>query len=104
MTWIVSWLIGSKVGRWVALGLLIVALCGVLAWLLMAKGAAAERTKSQAAAAAATINVLIEKTQTDEEIRALSPAARRQRLRDYADGANRERVLRQDGSGSGVAR
>lgn len=103
MTWIVSWLIGSKVGRWLALGLLIVALCGVLAWLLMAKGAAAERTKSQAAAAAATINVLIEKVATDESIRALSPAARRQRLRSYAASARGERVLRQDGPGPGDA-
>lgn len=97
MTWIVSWFLGSKVGRFIALVLLLAALCGVLAWLLMAKGAAAERAKSQAATAAATINVLIEKVQVDESIRALPPAVRRQRLRDYAAGARGERVLRQDG-------
>ncbi len=90
MTAVLAWLIGSTAGRWVAVGALAVALLGVGAWLLMAKGAAAEKAKAQAATAASTITVLLQKVATDEDIRRMPAADRRQRLREYAKGARGE--------------
>lgn len=90
MTALLGWLVGSKIGRYAALAALGAGLIAVLAWMLMAKGAAAERAKNEAATAAKTISVLLEKVKVDESIRAMSPAARRQRLRDYAKAARGE--------------
>lgn len=90
MTAIIGWLVGSKIGRYVAVAALAAALIAVSAWWLMAKGAAAEKAKNEAAIAVKTINVLLEKVKVDEGIRAMPPAARRQRLRDYAKAARGE--------------
>lgn len=90
MTAVLAWLVGSKIGRYAALAALGAGLIAVLAWMLMAKGAAAEKAKSQAATAAKTITILMEKVKIDADIRALPPAARRQRLRDYAKAARGE--------------
>lgn len=90
MTAFLAWLVGSRIGRYVAVGGLALVLIAVSAWWLMAKGAAAEKAKNEAATATKTINILLQKVAVDAEIRRMSPAARRERLREYARAARGE--------------
>jgi ABC-type methionine transport system permease subunit len=86
VTALLAWLVGTKIGRYAAVAGLALALIAVSAWALRKSGADAEKAKAATATAANTIKILMEKVQTDEKLRGMSPAARRQRLRDYANG------------------
>lgn len=80
MTWLVSWLLGSKVGRWAALALLCLGLAGVAVWWLVSLGAQRERAR----AAARSLNHLRTRIRIDDEISRMSPAERRRKLaRDW---------------------
>jgi len=79
VTVVLSWLIGTTFGRTVAAVLLALALAGLsLAW-------AFRKGKSAADLEAATrsLETLRERIATDEEVRTLSPAGRRERLRQW---------------------
>lgn len=80
----VSAVLGSKLGRWIA-GIAL-ALAGAFAAyrLVKASGAADERAKQEHQASIDAITTLNTKVKTDEGLRQLSPAARRQLLRDRA--------------------
>lgn len=73
---ILAWLIGSKVGRYVALGLLIAASIGVVLLRVYSAGKSAEKARQ----AEAALRALRERIKTDDEITKLSPTARRERL------------------------
>lgn len=73
---VVAWLVGSKLGRYVALGLLFAAALGVLVWRIYAAGAAKERARQ----AEAALNALRTRIKVDDDISKLSDAQRRERL------------------------
>lgn len=76
---IIAWLMGSKVGRYVALGLLITALIAVAVWRIYAAGQARE----QARQAEAALKALRERIKVDDEVARMAPADRRKRLSEW---------------------
>jgi hypothetical protein len=76
--WLLSWLIGSKLGRYVALGLLVSAGVAAIGYSLFAKGVARERARQ----VAASLENLRSRIKTDDEIERMSAAERRRRLSD----------------------
>jgi hypothetical protein len=77
---ILGWLVGSKAGRIVALVALAAASAGVVIWRVYAAGGKSERAKQ----IERTLTNVSLKVQTDEEIRRLPAADRRDRLREWA--------------------
>jgi hypothetical protein len=78
-------LLGSKAGRWAAAALLGAALATVIAWRLFAAGKAsiaAQETQE-------TLSHVLDVIRRDQALRSLSPAARREWLRRYAEGRQR---------------
>lgn len=71
-----AWLLGSSLGRKVALGALIALGVGIVVVRIYAAGAARERARQ----AEAALRNLRERIKVDDEIEKLSPAARRERL------------------------
>lgn len=79
MTAIAGWLIGTKAGRYVALGLLAAAAIGIVFARIYAAGKAAEALKQTQA----QLKALRSRIKTDDEIARLSPADRRKRLSEW---------------------
>lgn len=84
MTWLAGQLLGSAIGRW-ALGILLGIAAAYLGYrLIRAAGARDERAAQAAQASIDALNTLATKVKTDEALRQLSPAARRELLRRRA--------------------
>lgn len=80
MTGLVSWLISSRAGRWLALALLALAVLGLAAWTLVQAGARRERARQLGHA----LETLRTRIRTDDDLARLSPDERRRRLaRDW---------------------
>lgn len=79
-----AWLTGSTLGRYAALGLLAAAAIGLILWRVFAAGKAASESATKINTLTETINALSIRIATDESLRALSPDARRDRLRQWA--------------------
>jgi hypothetical protein len=75
---IVSWLIGSKIGRYLALGLLAFAVVGTIILRVYSAGKRGEQLKQTQA----SLNAVRDKVKSDETIRSLPPDVRRKRLLD----------------------
>lgn len=75
---VLAWLTGSKVGRYLALGLLAVSVVGVVLLRVYAAGKRDEQLKQTQA----SLNAVREKVKSDEAIRRLSASERRRRLLD----------------------
>lgn len=73
---LVAWLIGSKVGRYIALGLLAAATVAVIIARVYSAGKNEEKMKQTQA----SLNAVRQKVKSDEVISRLSPDARRERL------------------------
>jgi hypothetical protein len=85
MIGLVAGLLGSQAGRWVAAALLGAALVAVTAWRVFAAGkasVAAQETQE-------ILSHVIDVVRRDQALRSLSPAARREWLRRYAEGRQR---------------
>jgi len=87
MTWLVSiglriagWLSGSTVGRYVLAGLVTTAIVLFALARAFTAGKTAERNRQ----AAKSLKTLRSRMRSDDEISRLSPAARRDRLREWA--------------------
>lgn len=79
MTGIVAWLLGSQLGRKVAVyGAIALAVMAAI-WRVFAAGQAKERAKQTEAA----LKNLRTRMQTDDEISSLSTAGRRERLSEW---------------------
>lgn len=74
--WVLSWLIGSKIGRYVAMGLVVAGILGVVGYSLFRRGVDRERARQ----IAASLESLRSRIATDDEIQRMSPAERRRRL------------------------
>jgi hypothetical protein len=74
--WVLSWLIGSKIGRYVAMGLVVAGILTMVAYSLFRRGVDQERAKQ----IAASLENLRSRIATDDEISRLSAAERRRRL------------------------
>lgn len=74
--WVLSWLIGSKIGRYVAMGLVVAGILAVVAYSLIRRGVDQERARQ----IAASLENLRSRIATDDEISRLSAAERRRRL------------------------
>lgn len=75
---IVSWLLGSKMGKYVVIGGVVLIALFLLYRSIMAKGAEKERMK----ALVNTLNNFKTRVKVDEEISSLEPDARREWLRE----------------------
>ncbi|PLW77900.1 hypothetical protein [Cohaesibacter celericrescens] len=73
-----AWLVGSRLGRWVASALVVIALVGYVALSFYRRGLNAEQTKRTAKA----LKRLKERIGTDETIRRMPVDERRKRLSD----------------------
>lgn len=82
---LVAGLLGSKVGRWVAIGLLGAAIIGIVAWRIFAAG----KASVSAQATQETLSHVLDIVRRDQALRSLSPDARREWLRRYAQGRQR---------------
>ena len=76
--WVLSWLIGSKIGRYVAMSLVVAGILGVVGYSLFRRGVDRERARQ----IAASLENLRSRIATDDEIQRMSPAERRRRLAD----------------------
>ncbi|WP_343711923.1 hypothetical protein [Inquilinus sp.] len=84
MTWVASQLLGTAAGRW-ALGILLGIAAALVGYrLIRAAGAHDERAAQAAQASIDALNTLATKVKTDEALRHLTPAARRELLRQRA--------------------
>jgi hypothetical protein len=81
----VAGLLGSAVGRWVAVALLGAALVGVIAWRVFAAGKASVAARQTQE----TLSHVLDVVRRDQALRSLSPAARREWLRTYAQTRER---------------
>ena len=82
---IVAGLLGSRLGRWAALALLGAATVTLILWRVFAAGragVAAQQTQE-------TLTHVLDIVRRDNALRSLSPAARREWLRRYAEGRER---------------
>lgn len=75
---VLSWLIGSKVGRYLALGLLAAATLAVIVARIYAAGKRDEQLKQTQA----SLDAVRQKVKSDEAISRMSRADRTKRLRD----------------------
>jgi type VI protein secretion system component VasK len=75
---VLSWLIGSKVGRYLALGLLAAATVAVIVARVYSAGKRDEQLKQTQA----SLNAVRDKVKSDEAISRMSRADRTKRLRD----------------------
>ena len=75
---VLAWLTGSKVGRYLALGLLAVSVVGVVILRVYVAGKRDEQLKQ----AQASLNAVRDKVKSDEAIRRLPASERRRRLLD----------------------
>jgi len=75
---VLSWLIGSKAGRYLALGLLALATVAVI----VARVYSAGKRDEQLQQTQASLNAVREKVQSDEAIRRLPASERRRKLLD----------------------
>lgn len=73
---VLAWLTGSKVGRYIALGLLAVSVVGVVVLRVYAAGKRDEQLKQ----AQASLSAVRDKVKSDEAIRRLSASERRRKL------------------------
>ncbi|WP_090075589.1 hypothetical protein [Cohaesibacter marisflavi] len=78
MIQLISWLAGSKAGRWISTALLIIASLLLLAWRIYASGKEAQKAKHTQEA----LKRLRERIKSDEAIARMSAAERRRRLSD----------------------
>lgn len=76
---VLSWLVGSRAGRTTAIIALALLAAGAALLQAFARGKAAEKAKSQAAA----LRTLQSRIKTDDEISRLPPDAVRERLRGW---------------------
>lgn len=76
MTAIVAWLLGSKLGRYAALALLVVSVIGIAMWRARMSGVEAERMKQLQRA----LEQLRLRVKVDDEIAKLAPDERLVRL------------------------
>lgn len=84
MTGALAWLLGSKAGRYVVIGLLGAAAVGLLVLRVYSAGRAAEKAKQ----AQQSLKNLRSRIQTDDEVGRLSSEERRRRLQEWtADDA-----------------
>lgn len=82
---IVAGLLGSRLGRWAALALLGAAAVTLILWRVFAAGrasVAAQQTQE-------TLTHVLDIVRRDQALRSLSPAARREWLRRYAQSRER---------------
>lgn len=79
---VLGFLTGSKIGRWVAIAGIVLVGAAYIIWAAKRSGANAEKAKQ----VAASLNNLRSRISTNDEIRALSPDARRDELRKWASG------------------
>lgn len=79
MTAVLGWLLGSELGRKIALTGLAVIAIGLVALRIYMAGQAAEKAK----AAQRSLDLLRTRISTDDQIVALPPAARRERLNKW---------------------
>lgn len=80
MTWLLSLITGSRLGRWAAAGLLIAATIAVVAFRLIAIGAQRERARQTQA----SLDNLRNRVRTDDDLARLPADERRRRLaRDW---------------------
>lgn len=85
MITVVAGLLGSRLGRWAALALLGAAALSLMLWRVFAAGrasVAAQQTQD-------TLTHVLDTIRRDQALRSLSPAARREWLRRYAEGRQR---------------
>ena len=75
---VLAWLTGSKVGRYIALGLLAVSVVGVVLLRVYVTGKRDEQLKQ----AQSSLNAVRNKVKSDEAIRRLSASERRRKLLD----------------------
>jgi hypothetical protein len=80
MTWLISLITGSRLGRWAAAGLLVAAALAVAVFRLIAIGAQRERARQTQA----SLDNLRNRVRTDDDLARLSADERRRRLaRDW---------------------
>ena len=79
MTAILGWLLGSELGRKIAIGGVIALAVAVFIWRIYAAGEARERARQ----AEAALQNLRKRIKTDDEITRMSPADRRKRLSEW---------------------
>jgi hypothetical protein len=79
MTWLVSWLVGSKLGRALAVGAVV---AGVVV-LALAKAFTAGQARERARQARANLDALKTRIRTDDDLARLSAAERRNRLKSW---------------------
>jgi len=77
-----TWLLGSKTGRYLAIALLLIAVGWALIRLVLARGAATEQARQRLA----TLLAVMEKVKTVEDIRRCTPDERRRRLHEWSRG------------------
>ena len=83
-TWIISYLLGTKLGRWAAGGLVSIGLILSVIWVAFSRGRAKERAKLKQRRK----QIVKAKVKTDEKIRGMSPTQRRDRLNRWVrDGS-----------------
>lgn len=80
MMGVLAWMIGSEIGRKVALSLIITAALGIVVLRVYMAGRAAERAKQTER----SLNNLRERIKVDSEITALPKEERRRRLEEWA--------------------
>lgn len=80
MTWLLSFITGSRVGRWLTSAALVISIVAVAAWRLVLIGQARERARNTQA----SLDNLRTRVRTDEDLSRLSADERRRRLaRDW---------------------
>ena len=84
MLGIVGWLCGSRIGRWLALVVLVVVAAGAAALWLVARGRGQAEQRARLEAAMAATAALATRVAVDRGLHDLPPAARRERLRAWA--------------------
>ncbi|KGM33635.1 hypothetical protein [Inquilinus limosus] len=82
---VVAGLLGSRLGRWAALALLGAAAVSLILWRVFAAGRASVAARQTQDTLAHVLDIV----RRDQELQSLSPDARRERLRRYAEGRQR---------------
>lgn len=75
----IAWMLGSEIGRKLALTLLAMAALGIVIWRIYAKGRSDERAKQ----AAKSLENLRERVRVDDEITRLPSDERRRKLQEW---------------------
>lgn len=79
MSGVIAWLLGSKVGRQIAFGLLAAAILALLIWRIYSAGRTREVTQQQIR----QLELVRKKIEVDNEISSLPASDRRERLRQW---------------------